>query len=297
MSKIPHIVCYGEILWDMFPEGKQLGGAPLNVALRLHSFGAKSTIISTIGNDDLGKTTLTTLEEKAFSNTHIQQKNLPTGKVNVTIDASGGAIYDIQKNVAWDYIEATPEAIEEVKKADAFVFGSLALRDIYNQEQFEVLVTEATYTIFDLNLRNPHYDLDVVLSLMELANCIKLNDEELELVVTILDIEKETLEEELKVIAKATNTDTICVTLGADGAMLLHNKTIYTQVGFPTKVVDTVGAGDSFLAGLIFGLLSKQSPEDTLQVAAALGSLVASKTGANAIVTTDEIDDLLDDSY
>lgn len=297
MSKIPHIVCYGEILWDMFPEGKQLGGAPLNVALRLHSFGAKSTIISTIGNDDLGKTTLTTLEEKAFSNTHIQQKNLPTGKVNVTIDASGGAIYDIQKNVAWDYIEATPEAIEEVKKADAFVFGSLALRDIYNQEQFEVLVTEATYTIFDLNLRNPHYDLDVVLSLMELANCIKLNDEELELVVTILDIEKETLEEELKAIAKATNTDTICVTLGADGAMLLHNKTIYTQVGFPTKVVDTVGAGDSFLAGLIFGLLSKQSPEDTLQVAAALGSLVASKTGANAIVTTDEIDDLLDDSY
>ena len=164
---------------------------------------------------------------------------------------------------------------------------------MYNQEQFEALVTEASYTVFDLNLRDPHYDLDVVLSLMDIANCIKLNDEELELIVTILGLEKETLEEELKAVAKATNTDTICVTLGPDGAMLLHNKKIYIQVGFPTKVVDTVGAGDSFLAGLIFGLLTEQTPEDSLQVAAALGSLVAGKAGANAIVTNDEIDDLL----
>lgn len=293
MSKIPHIVCYGEILWDLFPDGKQLGGAPLNVALRLHSFGAKTSIISSIGNDILGKTTLTTLKEKDFPETYIQQSKQPTGQVTVTLDSSGSARYDIQKNAAWDHIEATPEAIEEIKKANAFVFGSLALRDLYNQEQFEALVAEANYTVFDLNLRDPHYDLDVVLSLMDIADCIKLNDEELELIVTILDLEKKTLEEELKAVAKATNTDTICVTLGPDGAMLLHNKKIYTQVGFPTKVVDTVGAGDSFLAALIFGLLTEQTPEDSLQVAAALGSLVAGKAGANAIVTNDEIDDLL----
>lgn len=293
MSKTPHIICYGEILWDLFPEGKQLGGAPLNVALRLHSFGAKTTIISAIGKDDLGETTLSALKEKDFPDTYIQQSKQPTGQVTVTLDSTGSAQYDIQKDVAWDYIKATPEAIEEVKKADAFIFGSLALREMYNQEQFEALVTEASYTVFDLNLRDPYYDLDVVLSLMDIANCIKLNDEELELIVTILDLEKETLEEELKAVAKTTNTDTICVTLGPDGAMLLHNKKIYTQVGFPTKVVDTVGAGDSFLAGLIFGLLTEQTPEDSLEVAAAIGSLVAGKAGANAIVTNDEIDDLL----
>ncbi len=293
MSKTPHIVCYGEILWDLFPEGKQLGGAPLNVALRLHSFGAKTKIISAIGKDDLGKTTLSALKEKDFPDSFIQQSQHPTGQVTVTLDSTGSARYDIQKDAAWDYIKTTPEAIEEIKKADAFVFGSLALREIHNQEQFEALVTEASYTVFDLNLRDPHYDLDVVLSLMDIANCIKLNDEELELIVTILGLEKETLEEELKAVAKATNTDTICVTLGPDGAMLLHNKKIYTQVGFPTKVVDTVGAGDSFLAGLIFGLLTEQTPEDSLEVAAALGSLVAGKAGANAIVTNDEIDDLL----
>jgi fructokinase len=293
MSKIPHIVCYGEILWDLLPEGEQLGGAPLNVALRLHSFGAKTSIISAIGKDALGKTTLASLKEKAFPTTYIQQTTLPTGKVDVTLDDTGSASYTIKENAAWDHIEATPEAIEEVKKADAFVFGSLALRADYNQEQFEALVSEASYTVFDLNLRHPHYDIDVVGSLMEIANCIKLNDEELELIVILLGIEKESLEEELKEIAKITETDTICVTLGPDGAMLFHKEKIYTQVGFPTTVVDTVGAGDSFLAGLIFGLLSEQSPEDTLQVAAALGSLVAGKAGANAVVTNDEIDDLL----
>jgi fructokinase len=293
MSKIPHIVCYGEILWDLLPEGEQLGGAPLNVALRLHSFGAKTSIITAIGKDALGKTTLASLKEKAFPTTYIQQTTLPTGKVDVTLDDTGSASYTIKENAAWDHIEATPEAIEEVKKADAFVFGSLALRADYNQEQFEALVSEASYTVFDLNLRHPHYDIDVVGSLMEIANCIKLNDEELELIVILLGIEKESLEEELKEIAKITETDTICVTLGPDGAMLFHKEKIYTQVGFPTTVVDTVGAGDSFLAGLIFGLLSEQSPEDTLQVAAALGSLVAGKAGANAVVTNDEIDDLL----
>ncbi|WP_299763812.1 carbohydrate kinase [uncultured Dokdonia sp.] len=294
MSKTPHIVCYGEILWDVFPDGKKLGGAPLNVALRLHSFGANTSIISTLGKDALGKTTLKTLKEKNFPATYIQQSKRPTGQVTVTLDSTGSARYDIQKDAAWDYIAATPEAIEEVKKADVFVFGSLALRDTYNQAQFEALVTEATYTVFDLNLRDPHYDLDVVLPLMEIANCIKLNDEELELIVTLLDLEKETLEEELKAVAKATNTDTICVTLGPDGAMLYHNKTIYTQVGFPTKVVDTVGAGDSFLAALIYGLVSEQTPEDSLEVAAAIGSLVAGKAGANPVVTNNEIDELLD---
>lgn len=293
MSKIPHIVCYGEILWDLLPEGEQLGGAPLNVALRLHSFGAKTSMISAIGKDSYGRSTMQFLNDKAFPTTYVQKTKLPTGKVDVTLDATGSASYTIKENAAWDHIEATPEAIEEVKKADAFVFGSLALRADYNQEQFELLVSEAKYTVFDLNLRHPHYDIDVVGALMEIADCIKLNDEELELIVILLGIEKESLEEELKEIAKITETDTICVTLGPDGAMLFHKEKIYTQVGYPTKVVDTVGAGDSFLAGLIFGLLSEQTPEDTLQVAAALGSLVAGKAGANAVVTNDEIDDLI----
>ena len=293
MSKTPHIVCYGEILWDVFPDGKQLGGAPLNVALRLHSLGAKTSIISALGKDTLGKTTLTTLEAKHFPTTFIQETKNPTGQVTVTLDTSGSASYDIKKNAAWDHITATPEVIQEVKEADALVFGSLALRDTYNQEQFEALVSEANYTIFDLNLRSPHYEMDTVLSLMEISDCIKLNDEELELIVTLLDLEKETLEEELKAVAKATNTNTICVTLGAEGAMLYHEKNIYTQVGYPTKVVDTVGAGDSFLAGLIYDLLSEEPPQHALQLGAALGSLVAGKAGASAIVTQEEIDDLL----
>jgi len=292
MSNIPHIVCYGEILWDVFPDEKRLGGAPLNVALRLHSLGAKTSIVSAIGRDNYGKETLSLLSEKDFPTDHIQRVNFPTGKVKVTLNETGSASYDIKTDAAWDHIQATPNAIAEIKKGDAFVFGSLALRDMYNQEQFEALVTEATYTVFDLNLRHPHYEIDTVLALMDIANCIKLNDEELELIVSILDLENETLEKDLKAIAKATQTETICVTLGADGAMLLHKEKVYTQEGYPTKVVDTVGAGDSFLAGLIYGLFTDQGPQQALHLGCALGSLVASKAGANPIISDKAIQQL-----
>ena len=293
MSKTPHIVCYGEILWDIFPNKRRLGGAPLNVALRLQALGAKTTMISAIGKDNYSKETLSILDAKDFATSHIQRVNRPTGKVRVTLSNTGNASYDILPDVAWDHIQATPEAVEEVQQAGAFIFGSLALREAYNQEQFEQLVAAATYTVFDLNLRDPHYDIDVAVALMDIADCIKLNDEELELIVAILGLQKETLEEELKAVAQITNTTTICVTLGADGAMLLHKEKIYTQVGYPTKVVDTVGAGDSFLAGLVYGLLTGQPPQKALQLGCVLGSLIAGKAGANAVVTQEEIDNLL----
>ena len=292
MNKKPRIVCYGEILWDVFPDEKRLGGAPLNVALRLHALGAKTTMISAIGKDNNGIETLAYLDSNNFPTTYIQRSKRPTGMVQVSLDHTGSASYTIAENAAWDHIQATPKAIVEVQQATAFVFGSLALREPYNQEQFEQLVSQANYTVFDLNLRHPYYDMDIILSLMELADCIKLNDEELELVVTLLDLEKETLEDELKAVAEATNTPTICVTLGADGAMLLHKEKIYTQEGYPTKVVDTVGAGDSFLAGLIYSLRTRQNPKKALELGCALGSLVAGKAGAKAKVTEREIEKL-----
>lgn len=304
------IASYGEIVWDIFPDQKKIGGAPLNVALRLHSFGVETTMISAVGNDTLGKESLTEIKTRGLDTTHIQRNDKPTGQVTVTLDQKGAATYGINKDTAWDHIAWTEKNVQAVTEADAFIIGSLAFRteaplplDLENIETedtvptnieaIEVLLQRSKYTVFDLNLRAPHYDMEIVVGLMEASQLIKLNDEELELIVMAMGIEGENLAEELTMLSAMTETPTICVTLGADGAMLFHKGGIHTQVGFPSKVVDTVGAGDSFLAGLVFGLLSGETPEDALEVACALGSIVASKAGANPVVTTSEIDNLL----
>lgn len=311
MSKQLKIACYGEILWDVFPDMKRLGGAPLNVAMRLHSFGTTVSMISTLGNDALGKEALSDIKDVGLNTTHIKRIDKPTGQVAVTLDAKGNASYKITEDVAWDYIPWTEKNVEVVTEADALVIGSLAFRTAATNEEFdldnteenpainleaiEVLIERSKYTVFDLNLRTPHYNLETVVALMEAADLIKLNDEELELIVLALGIEGETLADELKMLSAMTETPTICVTLGAEGAMLLHKGGIHTQTGFSVKVEDTVGAGDSFLAALLFGLLSGEHPEDILEVSCAVGAIVASKKGAHSEVTSQEIDLLLSD--
>ena len=304
------IASYGEILWDVFPDEKRLGGAPLNVALRLHSFGVDVSMISSLGNDALGKEALALIKEKGLDTALIQRNDKATGQVKVTLDKAGSASYEIAQDTAWDAIAWNEKNAEAVTAADALIIGSLAFREsgnildaldedstmaetAVNLEAIEVLAERSKFTVFDLNLRAPHYDLEIVAGLMEAADMIKLNDEELELIVMAMGIEGDTLEDELKMLSAMTETPTVCVTLGSEGAMLYHKGGIHTQVGFPAKVVDTVGAGDSFLATLVFGLLSGETAEDALEVACAVGSLVAGKAGANPVVTNDEINNLL----
>lgn len=293
MSKPPKIACYGEILWDVFPDKKRLGGAPLNVALRLHSFGAAVTMISAVGKDALGKEALSEMEAAALDTSFIQKVAKPTGQVTVTLDTKGSASYAIEANAAWDEIQATEAGLAAVKEADALVIGSLAFRGSINLQAIEAFIEKSSFTVFDLNLRAPHYDLEIVVGLMEAADMIKLNDEEMELVVIAMGIEGETLADELKQLSAMTETPTICVTMGSEGAILYHKGGVHEQIGFPAKVVDTVGAGDSFLATLIYGLLTNETPEDALEVACAVGSLVASKAGANCEVHPEEIDAIL----
>jgi fructokinase len=294
MSKQPKIACYGEILWDVFPDKKRLGGAPLNVALRLHSFGAEVAMISAVGKDELGDVAISEIEQQSLSTAYIQRSKKPTGKVTVFLDKKGSASYTIQENVAWDAIEATKENLKAVAAADALVMGSLAFREGVNLKALETLIEKSKFTVFDLNLRAPFYEPEIIVALMQAADMIKLNDEELELVVMALGIEGKTLADELKQLGTVTETATICVTLGAEGAMLYHKGAIFEQIAFPSKVVDTVGAGDSFLATLIYGLLTDETPQDALEVACVVGSLVAGKAGANAVVRPEEIEDLLD---
>ncbi|WP_298238517.1 carbohydrate kinase [uncultured Algibacter sp.] len=288
MSKI---VCFGEVLWDVFPTYKKIGGAPLNVALRLQSLENEVSMISSIGHDDLGKEVLKYLEAHHVAVEAVQEApNLPTGKVNVTLDDNGVASYEIAYPCAWDAIQLDDASINIVKQSDAFVFGSLVARDARSKNALYALLEHANYKIFDLNLRPPHYSKDTLLHLMNQADFIKFNDEELVEVCTYLGDEKKSIEEHLLFISKKTNTKHVCVTKGAHGAVLFYEGFFYANSGYPVKVVDTVGAGDSFLASLVSQLLHRNYPQDAINFACAVGAIVAQSEGANPKISNAEID-------
>lgn len=292
-NKVPIVACFGEILWDVFPDKQLLGGAPLNVAMRLRSLGADVYMISSVGADELGSSALDLISAHGLSTSLIPISNeLRTGKVMVHLE-HGGPSYKIEENVAWDHIPVSLKTEGAVRSADALIFGSLALRSTSNYEGLSSLLRICKYSVFDLNLRTPYYTATQIVALMQLAHFVKMNDEELEFVCASLSIEFDDMESQLTALSGITNTDTICVTLGSKGAILLHQGAFYRHNGFSVNVSDTVGAGDSFLAGLVYELLCDTHPLKALTRACALGALVASKAGANCEVTISEITQLI----
>ncbi len=283
-------VCFGEILYDVFPDRERIGGAPLNVASRLSGLGISTEMISKVGDDEKGEKLISYLESKNIKTENISKDpNFPTGVVNVKLSESGSATYEIAHPVAWDKIEISKAIKNSVKNADAFIFGSLICRDEVSRKTLFELLPEAKYRIFDINLRPPYYEKEVLEKLMEQADFIKFNDDELFEIAEMIGSKHNSLEQNLHFISEKTNTKTICVTKGRHGAVLLKDGVRYYNSGFKVKVKDTVGAGDSFLASLIAGLLKEEEPQSTLDFACAVGALVAGKEGANPEISRDNI--------
>lgn len=283
-------ICFGEVLWDMFPNEKIIGGAPLNVALRMNALGVDSQIISRVGKDTLGEEIQNYLTDNQLSKRFLQtSEKLPTGQVLVHLNDEGSASYTIAEPVAWDEISLTEDLKEEVSQSDLFLYGSLATRNSHSFSTLNALLSLAPYKVFDVNLRPPFYAMPVLKTLMEAADLIKFNDEELAIIQQELGGTKNDLKDQLLFLAEKTNTPTLCVTLGSEGALLYHQGEFYEQSGFPIKVIDTVGAGDSFLATLLSGILLKTSMQDTLANACAMGAMVAGRKGANPQITQEEL--------
>jgi fructokinase len=283
-------VCFGEVLWDVFPTYKNIGGAPLNVALRLQSFNIDTSIISRIGDDQNGKEILQYIKGKGVDTGNIQlDKNNKTGRVKVILDKNGSAEYEIEYPVAWDRIEVTEKVIETVSSSDAFIFGSLACRDATTKNTLLDLLQYSDYKVFDVNLRPPFYSMELLLNLMVKSDFIKCNDEELGEICVALNYISGSIVEQIEFLAQKTQTEQICVTRGREGAILMHSGHFYENNGYPVQVADTVGAGDSFLATLISQLLYKKEAEGALNYACAVGALVASKEGANPELSDTDI--------
>lgn len=284
------IVCFGEVLFDVFPTHTKIGGAPLNVGLRLASLGIETQIISRIGQDAKGKELLDFIEANDVSTTYIQtDSHFSTGEVTVKLDEKGSASYTINYPVAWDKIEATPEAHDIVSFADAVVFGSLVCRDTASYQSLLSILNVAKYKIFDVNLRAPFYTKELLSDLMNKADFIKFNDDELYEISAYLGSPYHSLEQNMQFIAEKTNTQHICVTKGSHGAVLFYNNQLFYNSGYKITVAETVGAGDSFLAGLLSKLLAGIAPQEAINFACALGALVAQEEGANPKISKESI--------
>ncbi|MEL1244960.1 carbohydrate kinase [Flavobacterium sp. DGU11] len=287
-------VSYGEVLWDVFADGKKIGGAPLNLALRMQSLGCEVAMISCVGQDADGDEIVAYVKAQGLDTTGIiRTEEYPTGLVQVYVNERGSASYEISYPSAWDKIELTDYARSLAGDADVLIYGSLVCRDEVSKRSLEELLKNDIYKVFDANLRPPHYTQATIESLIRSASFIKFNDEELLEIAAGMGSPYTLLEDNMEFIAYKTGTRSMCATKGKHGAVLMWEGSLYSNNGYPVKVVDTVGAGDSFLATLVMGLLSGQDPQRAIDYACAVGALVAASAGANPVLTEEDIEALM----
>ncbi len=287
---------FGEILWDCLPSGRHAGGAPFNVAAHLVQLGGAASLISAVGQDELGDEIVQVAHEKRVNTKFIGRArlSLPTGTVLVAIDTHGNATYEILQPAAWDEIEVPPEALDAVAKSRGFIYGSLAGRSPYNLKQVDrLLALEGPMKFFDVNLRPPFADPPLVMELAKRADVIKLNDDEVGRLASWLRTGEatpnlpetaEALREACATLAEATKTARICVTRAARGAALWDRGNLICAPAPQVAVKDTVGAGDSFMAGLMIGLTRGLETQKVLEAACRVGAFVASHHGATPLL-------------
>ncbi len=248
----------GEVLWDLLPRGKQLGGAPANFAFHARSLGLEAAVISCVGKDDLGRELMGWLHGLQVPGDFITQTSeLPTGTVSVTLDDRGVPHYTIHEPVAWDRIPATVAALKVVRRADAVCFGSLAQRSDISRKTIQYLVAAAppaALRVFDINLRQQFYSREIIEHSLRLANVLKLNDSELPVLAAMFELHGSD-KDQVGQLTALFELQTVALTRGEKGSLLQHQGRWSECPVRAVDVVDTVGAGDAFTAALVKGLL------------------------------------------
>lgn len=282
----PLVVCFGEILWDFLPDALYPGGAPFNVAYHLSRHGCSVHLVSAVGADPLGDELRRRLADWGIDTAGLRrQPHKPTGYVRAQLSAEGSPAYDIARNVAWDGIEPGGRSLAACRKAGALVFGSLAQRTSANQQALETLLEAlpaGALRIFDVNLRPPHIDRPLLRRLARQASLLKLNAAEAAYLVGQEDERPGREERDARVLAERSGCRSIVITAGARGAGWLLDGAWHWEPAHRVKVVDTIGAGDAFLATMVAGLLLTPgaAPAKLLATACRRGEWVARHRGA-----------------
>lgn len=278
------IVGMGEALWDVLPEGKKIGGAPANFAYNVSQFGLPSCVVSAVGDDPLGHEIIENFTEKEL-NLLIAEVPYPTGVVNVEIDAAGVPQYDIKENVAWDNIPYTEELRDLARRTRAVCFGSLAQRNIVSRETVNAFLDDmpkddGTLVVFDVNLRQSFYTPEILCNSMKRCNILKINDEELVTVSRMFGYPGIDLQDKCWILLGKYNLKMLILTCGINGSYVFTPGNVSFQPTPKVDVADTVGAGDSFTAAFIAGIIKGISVTEAHSLAVRTSAYVCTCQGA-----------------
>ena len=282
------VVGVGELLWDLLPGGKQLGGAPANFAYITNLLGDAGIPASRVGRDSLGDEAIQRLTQLGLSAEFIQRDAIhATGTVKIEIDKGGQPRFDISEPVAWDFLEWTPSWQQLAQEADAVCFGSLAQRSSQSRSTIRSFLRTTrpeAVRIFDVNLRQNFYSAQILAESMKLATLVKLNHEELPKIIGLLEYESGGEKDSALRLLSSYDLKLVCITRGDGGSLLISSDECSEHSGFRVKVADTVGAGDAFTAALVSGYLRGQSLGEINEGANRIGAWVASQSGATPAV-------------
>ncbi len=277
------LVGIGELLWDIFPTGKELGGAPANFAYHASALGGEGLIVSCVGSDYLGHEILGRLNTLSLSCKYVASDvKHPTGTVSINVGVEGKPSYTIQENVAWDFIPKTQQLMELDKRSNAIAFGTLAQRSEVSRDTIRAFVSQAPLSVlrvFDLNLRQVFYSREVIEWSLERCNVLKVNEEELQVLACLLSMEGDELQL-LCDLSRRFNLELVALTKGARGSLLYSQGQISVHEGYKTEVVDTVGSGDAFTAALALGMLAGIDLRTINDYANRVASFICSRRGA-----------------
>jgi fructokinase len=265
-AAVPTIVGLGELLWDCLPAGRQLGGAPANFAYISTVLGNRGVIASRVGNDALGEEAIRQLQERMVECEYIQSDTKhPTGIAEVGLNPQGQPSFEIAEGAAWDSLEWSPEWKALAQRADAVCFGTLAQRSAESGETIQSFLKNTapnTLRVFDVNLRQNYYSAEILATSCGLADLVKMNEDEFPTVLELLRLPREGVEMSAQRMIEACHLKLVCITRGASGSLLVADNSSHSHPGIPCKVVDSVGAGDAFTAGLVHEYLHKKKSRE-----------------------------------
>ena len=278
------IVGMGEVLWDMLPEGKKIGGAPANFAYHVSQYGFDGYVVSAVGDDKLGNEILESFNNRRL-NYLIQRVPYPTGTVQIELDEAGIPCYEIKENVAWDNIPFTVDLEKLAKKTRAVCFGSLAQRNTVSREtinRFLDVMSDAAgqYRVFDVNLRQGFYDKEILCNSMKRCNILKINDEELIAVSRMFEYPGIDLEDKCRALLSEYGLEILILTCGVNGSYVFTRENVSFVNTPKIEVADTVGAGDSFTATFISAILKGKRIPEAHELAVEVSAYVCTQNGA-----------------
>jgi fructokinase len=284
----PIVVGLGELLWDLFPKGKQLGGAPANFAYITALLGDSGIVASRVGDDRLGQEALWHLKSSGLDVSRIQRDpSHPTGTVKVEVDSKGQPEYQITENVAWDFMEFSEDWISLARSAHAVCFGSLAQRNAVSRAAIRAFLSALpsfAIGIFDVNLRQSYFNAEILRDSARRAKVLKLNHEEFPRFLDLLQCPLKNSERSeiagARWLCRDFASRLVCITRGAKGSLLVTAESHHEHPGFSVKIADTVGAGDAFTAALVHHALRGSSLATMNAAANRMGAWVASQEGA-----------------